>query len=241
MRLADLLGSDKSRVSRTLRTLQEYDLIERDPVTLAYRIGWRVYSLASRVGDARLLEMAPPRIERVMREFDEATHLSVLTGVRVLTIASRSPDRALNAGGLVTRTVPAYCTSSGRALLFEHDRRALQERFADAVLEPAGPNAPRDLDEFHARLETARSLGYAAVVEESEAGLVAVAAPVRDHRGVIVAALNLSAPAFRFESRLAAAGERVRDVAEELSHLIGWSSGGTDRAQPPLDAPLTGA
>jgi DNA-binding IclR family transcriptional regulator len=67
-----------------------------------------------------------------------------------------------------------------------------------------------------------RATGYAAVREESEAGLVAAAAPVRDHRGRIIAAVNISAPAFRFEPRLTAAGERLLAVAEELSLSVGW-------------------
>ncbi len=240
-RLAQLLGSDKSRVSRTLRTLEEYELVQRDPSTLAYRIGWRMYTLARREGDARLLDAAPARIERLVREFDEAVHLSVLTGARVLTVSSRAPDRALNAGGLVGRTVPAYCTSSGRALLFDHDRQGLEEVLGGTTLQAAGPDAPRDVDELFARIEAARRTGYAVAVEESEPGLVAVAAPVRDHRGFIVAALNLSAPAFRFQDRLTVAGERVRVVAEELSHVVGWSPQAAIRQVEPLEAPMPGA
>ncbi len=48
VRLAELIGGDKSRVSRTLRNLADYDLVERDPETLAYRFGWRLFTLAER-------------------------------------------------------------------------------------------------------------------------------------------------------------------------------------------------
>lgn len=222
VRLAQLLDSDKSRVSRTLRTLQEYDLVQRDPVTLAYRAGWRLYTLAQRVGDAQMLGAAPALMEQLVREFDESAHLTVLTGARVLTLLSRASERGVTAAGWVGRTVPAHCTASGRALLLDHDREALQRVFEDTELERPGPNAPADLDELHRRIETARTEGHAAVVDESERGLVAVAAPVRDYRGFIVAALNISAPAFRFEGQLAAAGERIKTVADELSRAVGW-------------------
>ena len=53
-------------------------------------------------------------------------------------------------------------------------------------------------------------------------GLVAAAAPIRDFRGRIVAALNVSAPSFRFEKRLEPAGEAVRSAAEELSLRMGF-------------------
>ena len=59
MRLAELVGSDKSQTSRTLATLAEGGLVERDPDTLAYRIGWQVFALAARAGEPRLLAAAP--------------------------------------------------------------------------------------------------------------------------------------------------------------------------------------
>ena len=220
--LTQLLGDEKSRVSRTLRTLQEYGLVERDPDTLAYRIGWRVYALADRAGNAALLEAAPAKVSALVREFGESAHLSVLQGAQVLTVVSRPSPQAVSTVSLVGRHVPAHCTSAGRALLLDHDFEALERMFGSAPLPAAGPRAPRTVAELYQRIRDARAVGYAAVIEESEAGLVAAAAPVRDHRGRIAAALNLSAPAFRFQERLAQAGERLVGVAEELSVAVGW-------------------
>src|SRR3954464_16104639 len=59
VRLAELIGSDKSQTSRTLGTLAEHGLVERDPDTLSYRIGWQVFALAARAGEPRLLAGAP--------------------------------------------------------------------------------------------------------------------------------------------------------------------------------------
>lgn len=220
--LAGIVGADKSRVSRTLRILAEYDLVRRDPVTLAYEPGWRLFALAQQAGDERLRAAADPFVQALVSEFDEAAHLSVLSGAGVLTVVSGAPSHALSAGGPVGRTVPASCTSSGRALLIDHDRAALGRLLPVSILGGPGPNAPRDLDELYARIEAARARGFAIVDEEWEAGLVGAAAPVRDHNGAIVGALNLSAPKFRFAERLAGAGERVRTVAVELSHALGW-------------------
>jgi DNA-binding IclR family transcriptional regulator len=220
--LTEQLGDEKSRISRTLHTLQEYGLVDRDPDTLAYRIGWRVYALADRAGDAALLAAAPAKVSALVREFGESGHLSVLQGAQVLTVVSRPSPQAVSTVSWVGRHVPAHCTSSGRALLLDHDFEALERVFGSGPLPPAGPRAARTVAELHERILDARARGYAAVTEESEAGLVAVAAPVRDHRARIVAALNLSAPAFRFERRLSQAGERLVAVAAELSLAVGW-------------------
>ena len=63
----------------------------------------------------------------------------------------------------------------------------------------------------------ARSDGFAIVREEFEPGLVAAAVPIRDASGRVVAALNVSAPGFRFERRLEEAAARLVEVAGELS------------------------
>jgi len=62
------------------------------------------------------------------------------------------------------------------------------------------------------------------VDEEFEFGLVGAGAPVRDFKGQLVAALNVSAPKFRLGERLQSAGEEVKRAADELSTLLGWSS-----------------
>ena len=57
--------------------------------------------------------------------------------------------------------------------------------------------------------------------EEFEPGLVAAAAPVRDSGGRVVAAVNVSAPAFRFAERLDEAAAAVVAAAAELSAELG--------------------
>jgi DNA-binding IclR family transcriptional regulator len=120
--------------------------------------------------------------------------------------------------------VPVYCTSSGRALLFDHDRDALSEFLSGVEFRELGPNTVRNVGELYERIVAARDRGYALVDEEFEFGLVGAAAPVRDFRGRIVAALNVSAPKFRLGERLEAAAQEVKSVADELSALLGWSS-----------------
>jgi IclR family KDG regulon transcriptional repressor len=224
VRIAELIGREKSQVSRALKTLAESGLVDRDPSTLHYRLGWRFFALAARAGEQRLLSVAPPLLERLMKSLGETVHLSVLQGVEVLTVLSKSPSHAVKAVGWSGRTVPVYCTSSGRALLFDHDHDALSELLSGVEFRKLGPNTVRDVEELYERLLAARAQGYALVDEEFEFGLVGAAAPVRDFRGQIVATLNVSAPKFRLGERLETAGKEVKRAADELSALLGWSS-----------------
>ncbi len=196
VRVAELLGRDKSQVSRTLKTLAEHGFADRDADTLEYRLGWQLYTLAARTGRSRLLALAPAHLRGLVDGLGETAHLSVLQGDEVLTLLSERSPRLVQATDWSGRRVPAHSTSSGRALL-------------------------SDVGE----------LGYAAVDGEFEAGLVGAAAPVRDFRGVIVAALNVSGPKFRLGDRLDEAGAAVKRAADELSAQMGT----TDRSEGETD------
>ena len=215
--VARRLGVDKSQASRTLRTLAEHGLVERDPVTRAYRVGPRVFGYAALVAERRLLRAAPPVLAELVATLGERAHLSVLDGDAVLTLVSQSPPHAVQAAGWAGRTVPAYCTAAGRALLADHDAGAQATLLAGAALERMAPNTATSLGELAARIADTAARGWASADEEMEPGLAAVAAPVRRFDGRIVAALNVSGPSFRFGPRLGEAGPVVAAAAVRLS------------------------
>ena len=103
------------------------------------------------------------------------------------------------------------------AFFVDADVRALLE---GTPLEARSPTTVTTIDEVIERIAVARELGAAVVDEEFEQGLVAVAAPVRDGRGRIVAAINLSGPRFRFHAHVDEAVEAVRASAAELSSVL---------------------
>lgn len=223
-RLAALIGSDKSQVSRSLKILAEHGVVDRDPETLGYRLGWRLLAMAGCSSRANLLAAAEPLLERLVRETGERAHLSVLRGATVLTVLSEGSDRAVEAAGWVGRTVPLHSTSAGRALLLDHTREEIALLVARTPFEGGTAKAPRDARGLYARVAAARERGFVIVDEEFEAGLVAVAAPIRDFSGRIVAALNVSAPKFRFAKKLPRAGKQVKVAADELSAVLGWDA-----------------
>jgi IclR family transcriptional regulator, KDG regulon repressor len=219
-RVAAALGREKTQVSRTLATLAESGLVERDPDTRAYRIGWRVYAMAQVAGSRRMLDAAAPLLEALVARFGEGAHLSVLQGNDVLTVLSRQSPHAVQAVNWIGRTTPAHCTSAGKALLLDRspdDLAAVFEGRDPAAFAPAAVRTPAALA---AAIAEARNRGYATADEELDAGLTAAAAPVRDGGGRIVAAINVSGPAFRVRAILPELGPAVAEAAGELSAAL---------------------
>ena len=159
VRVSELVGREKSQVSRALRTLAGAGLVERDAATREYRLGWRLFALAARVGDQRLLALSPPVLHGLVGALGETAHLTVLDGGEVVTLMSEASPSVVRAIEWTGRAVPAHCTSSGRALLLDHDAASLRALLGPGELAAPAPGAPRDVAELTRRIAAARRLG----------------------------------------------------------------------------------
>ena len=72
-------------------------------------------------------------------------------------------------------------------------------------------------------LDRVRAQGHALAVDELEVGLTAVAAPIRNAHGDVVASMSVSGPSFRLTpDRVDDVVALVSDAAVEVSHRLGW-------------------
>jgi DNA-binding IclR family transcriptional regulator len=222
--LAELTDRDKSQVSRALARLLEVGLVERDPETLRYSIGWTIFSIAARAASGRLLSAAIGPMRALSTELGETVHLCVLDGHDLVTLRTEAPGHGYRASGWVGSRVPAHATSAGRALLVNATPAEIERRFAGVSFEPRRRGAVvRDLPSLVAAVDETRRLGYAIVDEEFEDGVAGVSAPIRDFRDAVVGALNVSAPAERIRPRLAEAGVATRAAADTIGRHLGWT------------------
>ena len=220
LRIAALAGREKTQVSRALSTLAEQGLVDRDPHTLHYRLGWRLYALSAQTYEAHLVSVATPFLRRVAEFTRETTHLCVLRQDEVLTLATQSPAHGFRAmwEGLFS---PAPTTSAGRVLLSEWPESALREKWTGEELQAAGGARHfTSTDEFLAVLAEIRKTGYSIVDEEFELGVVGCSAPVRDPGGRIIAVINVGAPKLRLGPQLQQAAVITRKAARELSAAL---------------------
>jgi DNA-binding IclR family transcriptional regulator len=243
VRVAQLTGRDKAVVSRSLATLADAGLLDRDEATLSYRLGPRLYSLAARTTESRLVAESRSHIKRIALNTRETTHLCVLRGGNVLTVLSELSPHEFRTTGWEGVTTAAWRTPSGRVLLSDWDRASLARWYEEhgndlPIVGPTDPAAAAagfsvlsappedkaivsDFDSLLGELARIRARGYATLDEELEVGVVGASAPIRDLNGRIVAAINVSAPKGRIGDRLDALGRYVAAAAVELSQQLG--------------------
>jgi IclR family transcriptional regulator, pca regulon regulatory protein len=124
---------------------------------------------------------------------------------------------------------PAYPTSMGRVLLAGLSRERLQEYFERATFIALTDRTVTDRAKLAKLIDECRRVGHAAVEDELAYGVVAVAVPVRDANGRVVAALNTSSHSKRVSKaklvreRLAMLQELSAQMSSELSRVPGLS------------------
>ena len=215
-----MAGREKTQVSRALATLAEQGLVDRDPRTMLYRLGWRLYALSAQTYEAHLVAVATPYLRRIAELVQETTHLCVLRQDQVLTLSTASPAHGFRAvwEGL---TSPAPSTSAGRVLICEWEESAVRAKWTNEELANAGgARIFKSTDEFVQELTKIKKQGYCIVDEEFAVGVVGCSAPIRDAAGRIVAAVNIGAPKPRLEAKLDQAAQISRKIAHEISGAL---------------------
>jgi IclR family pca regulon transcriptional regulator len=110
---------------------------------------------------------------------------------------------AVSAGQLVSATlqpgtrVPAWCTSNGRMLLASLAQEQVERFLARAEPEQVTVHTIVNKERLALEIARAREQGYAVVDQELELGLRTIAVPLKNFRGEVVAALNISVHAGR--------------------------------------------
>jgi len=163
--------------------------------------------------------------EDLMRALAEQTRETCFLGIRddrsVLYVAKADSPQAVRPAARVGTRNPLHSTGIGKTLL-AFGPYDVAVAYADGPLEARTPNTIVDPGRLAAELEVIRERGYAVDNVENEDGVRCVAAPIRDHSGEAIAALSVSAPAYRFALEdLPALAPDVLAVAGEISTRIG--------------------
>ncbi|MDZ7748753.1 MAG: IclR family transcriptional regulator [Halofilum sp. (in: g-proteobacteria)] len=222
--LADIsreTGLDKATAMRLLRTLEAYELVQRNPVTRRYVPGANAQRLhTSSRKDLRAIGRSH------LRELREATHESVSLvcprGLERVVVEVVPASHELCVVPVVGATHPVYSGASGKVIMafLPPDER---ERIIDLTgLRPVTPNAVTDRATFLRELERVRAQGHAASSGDVTLGATAVAAPIFDAESELVGVVALRGPDVRMSAeRLEALAPRVRGTANDISAALG--------------------
>jgi len=189
--VSEMTGISRAASRRLLSTLVYLGYVHTDG---------RVFRLTAKVmqlGYAYLSGQALPDIVEhyvveVAEQTGESCSVCVLDGTEVVYIARASTKKIMSVNLSIGTRLPAWATATGRVLLGDLSALALDEALARSEITALAVNSITDQEALVAAIRKAKEDGYSYVTQELEFGLTAIAVPLRDKSGRVVAAMNVA-------------------------------------------------
>lgn len=226
--LSTKVDLSKGTIHRLLSTLAYLDYVRQDTETKKYNLGFKLVELGN-----RLLSQIDFRTEarsflvELAEDTKETVHLVILDQNEVLYIdkvESNSNPTGLRMASMLGARIPAHCCAVGKVLLAALPEEELEKMVRSKGLPKRTENTIIDLGKLKEHLQLVRENGYALDQEENEIGIHCVAAPIRDQRGEVIAAISISVPVSRIKASILRTElkNQVTETALRISRKIGY-------------------
>ena len=210
--IARRTGINASTVSRLLATLCAAGLAAHSAETGRYRLGLRMLHYGNAVlSRLDLREVARDHLRALTTATGETATLSVAGGGTALTVDFVQSPASVQSVATLGRPSVAHATAVGKVMLAFTDLRP------DAPLAAYTDATITDPDQLREEVQRTRQRGWADATGEREQDLHAVAVPVRQADGTLLAILGIQGPSWRFhaEARRGAV-EHLKRAAEQI-------------------------
>ncbi|MCZ4314572.1 IclR family transcriptional regulator [Comamonadaceae bacterium G21597-S1] len=227
--IAAMSGLSHSTVHRLLKVLVQESAVEQDPQTRRYRIGPEMSLLGlARTNRFPIKTIAQPYLHALVEQIGDVAFLSVRHGADSVCIGRTLGHHAIQVLSIEEGARRPLGASVSGVVLLAGMEQDLSERItqSNAVrLERSGFLASTVLDKVRA----ARQAGFVYAQDGVMPGTSAVAVPVRDPRGQVVAAISVAALNTRLDRKRMPA---VRSCMLEQSSMITRRLAQLEKARP---------
>ncbi|MFZ6646176.1 IclR family transcriptional regulator domain-containing protein [Undibacterium sp. TJN25] len=189
--VAEIAGISRAASRRLLSTLVHLGYVQASGRT--FRLTPKIMKLGyAYLSGQALPDIVEPYVVDVAEKTGESCSVCVLDGSDVVYIARASTKKIMSINLAVGTRLPSWATATGRILLGSLEPGRLASTLADSDFIKHSSNAAGDLATLQSAIQASEENGYSLVSQELEYGLAAIAVPLRDKSGKIVAAMNVA-------------------------------------------------
>lgn len=223
--LSRTLGIPVGTLFPILQTLVEFNYLDLADNGL-YGIGMKLFlSGYSFVQSGNSLSAIDAALQDLTSAVGETSHFAKLDNGNVLYLAKIEAPQPIRMYSAIGKTLPAYGTGLGKALLCMYEKDELKKMYPNG-LQALTKNTITDFDVLYAQLQEVKSSGFSYECEESNLGVRCIAKPIFKN-GAVVAAISVVIPVFRYseekkneiESQLSIAAGNITKIVNYLTYL----------------------
>ena len=226
--LSSTIGLPKGTTHRLLSSLIYFGYVRQEPKTRNYFLGLKFVELGQiLLSQLDLRKEAEPFLRNLAERTKETIHLVILDRDEIVYIDKVETDQnpsGLKMASRIGLRNPAHSSAVGKMILASFSEEELQSFFKEKSLVRRTENTFTDPILLREHLKTVRKQGYAVDDEENEKGIRCVAAPIYNEIGKTVAAISITAPAFRVtkKSIQETLKKEVMETASKISERLGF-------------------
>jgi IclR family KDG regulon transcriptional repressor len=220
------LGYSQSKTYRLIRTFVKYGLIREDNGTARYSLGLNALRLGLLAQQQfNISVIARPLMKELSLLTKETVLLTAVNGTKGIVlerVESEEPIRySLFQPGA---SLPLHCGASSKILM-----AYLREGDWDRIIATEGLKGlkrytPNTITQVKARLREIRRRGYTFSDQEVDKDVRAVAAPILNGLGEVVAGLSIAGPAYRINrEKIIAFRKLVVGYSQKISFKLGYA------------------
>ena len=223
--ICERVGLPKSTVFKILAVLERRLFVERSETDDAYRIGFQAFAAGNRyLSGVNVLQTVRPYLKHLATKMPKSqAHIAVLspTETKVVYLDSYSVDTMVAMAPVGAQNF-AHSSALGKSLLAWLAEEELERRLQTIELPKFTVHTICDTQQLREHLRRVRAQGYSLDDEERQLGNLCVAVPIRDRRGVAVAAVSTAHVKDVLAEDLATVIDYMVAVGEEVSRLLGY-------------------
>jgi DNA-binding IclR family transcriptional regulator len=218
------LNLNKSTVYTLISTWEQLGYVQQNQDTGKYSLGLKVFELGQVVQSSMDLRTeAMPFLRELAAQYGETVHLAVLSDGEVVYVDKVDSPRSIRIVSRIGGRNPAHCTGVGKVLLAGLSDSQLEKVIGERCLRRFTENTIIDPDGLKRYIHQVSEQGYALDQEEFEIGLFCVAAPIKNHQGVTIAAISISGPADRMKQNdIARITSDLKETAKKISSKFAY-------------------
>lgn len=234
-------GLSKNKTFRILYTLEKHQYVERNAEG-AYRLGLRFLHFGQRVQDRLDLDVAArPVLDWLAEQTRESIFLGVREGDEALCVDARQSPHPVRLFAKVGQRAPLYAGGVPKVLLAFMDAADRSNLLTRLELKPLTASTVTNRERVEQMLAEIRACGVAITHDDMDEGVHSIAAPIRNHRGQVVAGVSIAGPSERFDPETIERYMRlVTEAASRISAKLGSRTEGVLTVAPePSSLPVS--
>lgn len=229
LRLTDLskcLDINKTQVLRLTSTLEDGGFLARDMMTKRYRLGAALLHLGSLVQrhmDVR--QVAQPFLQHLVAETQETARLVVPDRDGPICVEVVDSPKGIRVFAQLGMRMPWNAGASPQLLLSYLPEAEREQVLSSGNFWSYTGRTTTDPAQLRAQLGGIRERGYHVVSDDLDEGATGVSAPIFDHEGRIVGAINVSGPSNRLTgTHVDRFVDLVTTAAKSISVQLGYAA-----------------